>query len=79
MSNIDLIRQIHVALRDFNTMLKDYDISSDELARQYTHANHLIDMLNAYSYEHCKTFYTHYHITENRKGYCLGADLREKR
>lgn len=79
MSTIDLIRQIHKEIREFNRMMKDYDVSSDELSKQHIHLTELIDELNAYSYEKCKAFFTYYHLVENRKGYCLGADLQEKR
>lgn len=79
MSNIDLIRKIHNALRDYNKALNDYDTTTNELNNMQYELETMIDKLNAYSYAKCKTFYTHYHITENRKGYCLGADLREKR
>lgn len=79
MSTIDLIRQIHNEIREFNRMMKDYDVSSEELTKQHIRLTELIDELNAYSYEKCKTFFTYYHLVENRKGYCLGADLQEKR
>lgn len=79
MSNVDLIRKIHNALRYYNKALNDYDTPPNELANMQYELDCLIDRLNAYSYAHCKTFYTHYHLVENHKGYSLGADLREKR
>lgn len=79
MNSIDLIRKIHNALRDYNKALNDYDTTTNELANMQYELETLVDKLNAYSYEKCRTFYTHYKIVENCRGYCLGADLREKR
>lgn len=79
MSTVDLIRAIHKALREYNDALNDFDTTTEELANMQYALEQKISELNAYSYDKCKTFYTHYHLTENRKGYCLGADLREKR
>lgn len=79
MSSIDLIRAIHSALKDYNKALNDFDATTQELSYMQYELEQKISELNAYSYDRCKTFYTHYHLCENRKGFCLGADLREKR
>lgn len=78
MSTTDLIRKVHKLIKEYNKALNDYDNNTFELHRMLTDINEVLVELNAYSYERCKSFYTYYHIVENRKGFMLGASLVEK-